>query len=88
MAEEYVSKSLVFFLRVDVDDCSEAAKEFGIEVLPSFLLVKDGEVLESFIGQDLTRVQREMNQILRLEEKAREGTEETMAQLRDKHKGR
>ena len=65
MAEEFSSRcgggdGGVFFLRVDVDECPEIAKEFGIEVLPSLLLVKNGELLSSFIGQDLERVRREI----------------------------
>ena len=34
----------------------ETAQEFGIEVLPTFLLVRDNKVLETLIGQDVDRV--------------------------------
>ena len=29
-----------FFLRADVEDCSEAARDFNVEVLPSILLIR------------------------------------------------
>ena len=44
--EEGVSKRTrkpprkAFFLRADVEDCSEAAREFNVEVLPSILLIR------------------------------------------------
>ena len=40
LAEEFSGHSDVFFLRADVDDCSEGAAEYGIEVLPSILIIK------------------------------------------------
>ncbi|CAM9275162.1 unnamed protein product [Choristocarpus tenellus] len=40
----------VVFLKVDVDNNSEAAQKYEIEAMPTFLFIKGGEVLEKVMG--------------------------------------
>ncbi|TRY73244.1 hypothetical protein TCAL_07398 [Tigriopus californicus] len=60
LAEEYSSGGLVDFFQVDIDECTEISTEFGVEVLPSIVLIHHGEILESFIGQKTDRVEAEI----------------------------
>ncbi len=39
LAEEFDGDG-VRFLKADVEDCAEAAKDFGVEVLPSILIIR------------------------------------------------
>ena len=48
IAEEYEGKVKVG--KVNVDDESELAMEYGIESIPSVLYFKDGEVVEQSLG--------------------------------------
>lgn len=60
LAEEYSAGGLVDFFQVDIDECPEISTEFGVEVLPSIVLIHHGEILESFIGQKTDRVEEEI----------------------------
>ncbi|CAI5756231.1 unnamed protein product [Candida verbasci] len=40
----------VKFLKVDVDEVSEIAQKFEISSMPTFLLFKNGEVIQKLIG--------------------------------------
>ena len=60
------SAKSVVFIRADVDDCKTSAKDFNVEVLPSFLLIEqrllesgrydDGVVIDVCIGQRIDGV--------------------------------
>ncbi len=34
------NKYKAFFVRADIEDCADAAKEYGVQVLPSILLIR------------------------------------------------
>ena len=38
------------FISVDVDDNPELAKEYGISSLPTVILIRDGKVVDKFVG--------------------------------------
>ena len=46
------------FISVDVDDNPELAKEYGISSLPTVILIRDGEVIDKFIGAVKTEPMR------------------------------
>ena len=58
MSEELSAPELVTFIRADVDNCPEIAKDSNIEVLPSILLLQNGKVVDSFIGQSTDKIRK------------------------------
>lgn len=42
----------VVFLKVDVDENSEASEKYGIEAMPTFKFVKNGKVVATITGAD------------------------------------
>lgn len=44
------SDGTVQYLKMNVDDNPETARQFGIMSIPTLLIQKDGEVVESLIG--------------------------------------
>ncbi|CAM9634211.1 unnamed protein product [Ascophyllum nodosum] len=56
------NNSDVVFLKVDVDENSEAAEKYGIEAMPTFKFVKNGQIVATITGADATSVEAAMNQ--------------------------
>ena len=50
LAEEYDGKVVVG--KCDVEDADEIASEFGIRNIPTILFLKNGEVVDKFVGAD------------------------------------
>ena len=48
LAEEYDGKVVVG--KCDVEDADEIASEFGIRNIPTILFLKNGEVVDKFVG--------------------------------------
>ncbi len=48
IAERFYGK--IKFGKVDVSESEELARKFGVSSIPSMFLLKDGEVLENFVG--------------------------------------
>lgn len=40
----------VIFLKVDVDELKSVAEEWAVEAMPTFVLTKEGKVLERIVG--------------------------------------
>ena len=38
------------YLKVDVDELSELAQEYGIRAMPTFMIFKDGEKVDELVG--------------------------------------
>lgn len=48
LAEQYAGKA--HFLQVDVDDVADVAQEVGIEAMPTFLVFKNKQKVDSLVG--------------------------------------
>lgn len=46
----------VVFLKVDVDANADTAQEYSVSSMPTFLFIKNEEVVEQFSGADANRV--------------------------------
>jgi thioredoxin 1 len=55
---EELSKELkdVIFLKVDVDECEDIAAEYEISSMPTFIFIKEGNVLETFSGANYDKL--------------------------------
>lgn len=53
-----LSKSMpnVIFCKCDVNDNEELTKMFNIKSMPTFIYIRDGKVITSVLGADITRV--------------------------------
>lgn len=40
----------VDFVKIDVDELSDVAQEFGVQAMPTFLLLKQGKEVERVVG--------------------------------------
>ena len=50
------------YLKVDVDDLSELAQEYGIRAMPTFLIFKDGEKVEEIVGANPVKLEEKIKQ--------------------------
>jgi thioredoxin 1 len=48
LSEEYADK--VAFTKMDLDQNPETGNKFGVEVIPTVFLFKNGEVVDKFVG--------------------------------------
>merc|ERR1712168_1260152 len=55
----------VHLAKVDIDDVSDLALEYGVSAVPSVLAVKDGKVVDKFVGlQEETRIDSFVNRLI------------------------
>ncbi|XP_074374971.1 thioredoxin H1-like [Apium graveolens] len=57
-AELAKSMSSAIFLKVDVDELKSVAEEYDIEAMPTFMLLKEGKVVEKVIGAKKEELQQ------------------------------
>jgi thioredoxin 1 len=50
LAEEHSSPNNVAFVKIDVDEQPEIAGKYGITAMPTFLVIKEGNVVETIRG--------------------------------------
>merc|ERR1712106_291148 len=51
--------------KVDIDNVSEVAMEFGVSAIPAVLAIKDGKVIDKFVGlQDEVRIEAFVNKLI------------------------
>ncbi len=53
LSKDYDGKCTV--AKVDVDECPELARSFGIMSIPTVIIFKDGEIVDKMIGYRLKR---------------------------------
>jgi len=49
-AEDAEYKDKVYFMKFDVDHLPDLAQELGVRAMPTFLVFKDGEKVDEFVG--------------------------------------
>lgn len=49
-------KTSVVFLKVDVDDNEEIAAKYGIQSMPTFIFIKNNEVVHQFAGASIIKL--------------------------------
>ncbi|BAT82818.1 Thioredoxin H-type 1 [Vigna angularis] len=47
----------VIFLKVDVDELSSVSEEWSIEAMPTFLFLKEGELVDKVVGANKDQLQ-------------------------------
>ena len=47
----------VIFVKVDVDENPETAAMYGVSAMPTFVFIKDGDVVDRLMGANPTRLQ-------------------------------
>ncbi|KAI9170095.1 hypothetical protein LWI28_022504 [Acer negundo] len=59
--KEFVAKyTEVEFIKIDVDKFKEIAKQFGIEAMPTFILVKKGKEVDRLVGAKKDDLQKKI----------------------------
>ncbi|KAJ3674683.1 hypothetical protein LUZ60_005299 [Juncus effusus] len=53
----------VVFLKVDVDDRADVAKEYTVEAMPSFVFLKDGAEVDRLVGADKTGLETKITSL-------------------------
>lgn len=72
----------IYFAKIDVDALPELSQEYGIRAMPTFMIFKNGEKVDEFIGANpnpLEQLIAKYKPEEKAEEKAEEKTEETAA---------
>ena len=55
--EELAAKNpSIKFVKVDVDEAGEICAQYKIRAMPTFILIKDGNVAQTFTGADRTKL--------------------------------
>ena len=50
------------YLKVDVDELSDLAQEYGIRAMPTFMIFKDGEKVDELIGANPVKLEEKIKQ--------------------------
>ncbi|KAL6350550.1 hypothetical protein AAG906_019197 [Vitis piasezkii] len=56
-AEKYTE---VEFVKIDVDELSDVAQEFGVQAMPTFLLIKRGTEVDKVVGAKKEELQKKI----------------------------
>lgn len=54
LADEYAK---ITFLKVDVDESPELTEEYDVQVMPTFLFIKDGKVVKRVEGASVSEIE-------------------------------
>ncbi|KAL1824558.1 hypothetical protein DCAR_0312631 [Daucus carota subsp. sativus] len=58
MADKYPN---VDFIKIDVDELSDVAREFGVQAMPTLVLMKQGKEIERIIGAKTAELESKIN---------------------------
>lgn len=53
----------IVFLKVDVDENSETAMKYSVSAMPTFLFIKEGEVIERLMGANPGKLQEMLEEL-------------------------
>ncbi|PIN15210.1 Thioredoxin [Handroanthus impetiginosus] len=56
-AEKYTD---VEFIKIDVDELEDVAQEFGVQAMPTFILIKKGEKVDKVVGAKKEELQKKI----------------------------
>ncbi len=56
-----VNKDNIKFCLVDVNDNPEIKEEYGIEKIPTFIFIKNGELVDKYVGHNLDEIKNTLN---------------------------
>ncbi|KAL1804395.1 hypothetical protein ACET3Z_033042 [Daucus carota] len=56
-AAKYVA---VEFIQIDVDELEAVAREYGVQALPAFILIKKGKAVDKVVGADKAALQKKI----------------------------
>ncbi|KAH8259051.1 hypothetical protein KR038_005373, partial [Drosophila bunnanda] len=59
LADQYSEH--VMILKVNVDENEDIAEDFNITSMPTFVLMKEGEVLDTIIGANMDKLKKSMD---------------------------
>ena len=48
------------YLKVDVDELSDLAQEWGIRAMPTFIIFKDGEKVDELVGANPAKLEEKI----------------------------
>lgn len=48
----------ILVLKIDVDVCDDIAAEFSIQSMPTILFIKEGRIVETVVGANMTAIHR------------------------------
>jgi thioredoxin-like negative regulator of GroEL len=60
LSEEH---SDLVFLKVDVDDAADSARNAGVQSMPTFMFVKSGELISKFSGANVNQLKDSIEQL-------------------------
>ncbi|CAN8287606.1 unnamed protein product [Cochlearia groenlandica] len=53
LAKKYVN---TVFFKIDVDELNSVAKDFEVEAMPTFVYMKEGEIIDKIVGADKDQI--------------------------------
>jgi len=53
----------IVFLKVDVDECQDIAMKYDVSAMPTFLFLKQGEVVDRMMGANLPKLKEMMEDL-------------------------
>ncbi|KAK6788901.1 hypothetical protein RDI58_012700 [Solanum bulbocastanum] len=49
---DFTATWYVEFVKIDVDELDDVAQEYGVQAMPTFVLIKKGKVVDKIVGAD------------------------------------
>ncbi|KAL8106242.1 thioredoxin H2-like [Apium graveolens] len=54
----------VQFIKIDVDELDDVAREYGVQAMPTFILIKKGKEIDKFVGAKKDELQKKIEKHL------------------------
>ena len=58
--EEYAN---IVFLKIDVDDNPDTAAKYGVSAMPTFIFIKQGEVVDKLMGANPPKLKEMLDEL-------------------------
>jgi thioredoxin 1 len=53
----------VVFIKIDVDENAETAQAYNVSAMPTFVFIKNGQVIDRLMGADAARLQEMIDEL-------------------------